>query len=431
MEVTVKKLTLVAIAALLFALCTMPLIAQTKATVKVLGVWGGQELDVFNEAVKPFTERTGIKVDFEGSRDIDAILTARIQGGNSPDIALLTGPGKMIELAQAKKLVDLTQVLDMKAYAKNYNAGWKDLGSVDGKLYGLFLKAAVKGLIWYNPKTLKAMGIAELPKTWDDLLALSRKIAASGTAPWSLGIESGGASGWAGTDWLEDIFLRMYGPQLYQDWYNGKVSWTSPEMKKVWQEWGKIVADPAMAYGGKEYINSTNFGAAGNPLFANPPKAVFHHQASFITGFFVDQNPGVKAGADFDFFGFPAIDAQYAKAVEGAGDICVVLKNNAQTKAFMEYMASAEFQSYWAAGTGALATNRNVSLTFYPDPLIKRAADILNKAEIVVFDASDMMKPEMNAAFWTAIVSYVDNPANLDGILAGLEKVRKDVYKVK
>ncbi len=397
-------------------------------TVKVLGVWGGQELDTFNEAIKPFTDRTGIKVDFEGTRDIDAVLTTRVQGNNPPDIALLPGPGKMIELVNANKLVDLSTMLDMNAFAKNYNVGWKDLGSVNGKLYCIYLGASVKGLIWYNPKTLKSLGITDTPKTWADMLVVSKKIASGGIAPWSIGIESGAASGWAGTDWLEDLFLRMYGPAVYKDWYNGKLAWTDPRVKAVWLEWGKIVADPAMVYGGKAYVTSTNFGAAGNPLFATPPKAVFHHQASFITSFFTDQNPGVKAGVDYDFFAFPAVDPKFADAVEGGGNVCAAFSNTPQSKALMEYMASAEFQRYFAKNVGWLATNKTVPLSLYADDQIRRAADILNKSN-VYFDASDMMKAEVNTAFWSGVVSYVNNPADLDKILATIEKVRLDSNK--
>jgi len=413
-----------------FALATIVLGAAMAAdtTITVLGTWGGQEADTFQAMTDAFTAKTGIKVQFEATRDLDAVLTTRVQAGNPPDIAVLPNPGKLYELAKAGKLVDLSKVLDMKAYAKNYSQGWKDLGSVDGKLYGLFVKAAIKGLVWYDPKNVKAAGIT-LPTTWDQMIATSKQIAATGVTPWSVGIESGAASGWVATDWLENIFLRLYGPAKYQDWYNGKLSWTSPEMKKAWQYFGQIVGDPTMAYGGSQYINSTNFGNAPAPLFQNPPKAYFHMQASFIQSFIMDQFPGLKPAVDFDFFGFPSIDPKWAKAVEGGADIVAVFKNNPAVRQFMEYFASAEAQSYFAAGTGALATNKNVSLVFYPDPLTKRAADLLNKSEIVVFDASDMMPSEMNASFWKATVDFVNDPSKLDSILAGLDKVRATAYK--
>lgn len=428
-----KKIALLVVIAV--AMVASPLFAggggdngKKGGTVRVLGVWGGQELDVFKESIKSFEEKTGIKIEFESTRDIDAILTTRVAGGNPPDVAILPGPGKMIELAKTGKLVEVGKLMDPKEFDKNFNAGWKDLGTVDGKLYGLFMKAAIKGLVWYNPKTLKTLGI-EAPKTWDEMLATGKKIQAAGLSPWSIGIESGAASGWTGTDWLENIFLRVNGPQKYKDWYEGKLSWTSPEVKKVWQTWGQVVADAGMAYGGKQYINSTNFGNAPQPLFQNPPKAVFHQQASFIQGFIMDQFAGLKPTVDFDFAGFPAIDAKYSKAVEGAADVVVALRDKPEVRQFLAYLVSAESQAFWATGTGGLATNKNVSLVFYKDDLTKRAADILNKSEIVVFDASDMMKSEMNAAFWKGVVDYVNNPADLDRILADLEKVRLSVYK--
>lgn len=412
-------------------LCAAVLMAAPAKKITVLGVWGGQEADVFNAMCKAFTDQTGIKVDFEATRDLDAVVTTRVEAGNPPDVCALTGPGKMAELARKGKLVQLTKILDMKAFSANYAPGWKDLGSVDGKLYGIYTKAAVKGLVWYNPKALKAAGFAEPQNgwTWNDMLALSAKIEATGKAPWAVGVESGAASGWVGTDWIENIMLRMYGPQKYKDWYEGRLSWTSPEMKKVWQAFGQIVADPKMAFGGSQYINATNFGNAAAPLFQNPPQAYLHHQASFIQGFITDQFPGLKPVQDFNFVGFPSIDSKYSKAMEVAADLFVAFKATPEVKAFMNYIASAQAQSFWAAGTGGLGTNRNVSLTFYPDALTKRAASLLNNTEIVVFDASDMMKPEMNNAFWSAIVNYINNPADLDSILAGLEKVRLSAYK--
>jgi len=423
-----KKRLLVALAVLL---ATSMVFAAPAKKITVLGVWGGQELDVFNAMCKAFTDNTGIEVQFEGTRDLDAVITTRVEAGNPPDVCGLTGPGKMNELAAKGKLVDLSKILDMAAFNKNYSQGWKDLGTVNGTLYGIFMKAAVKGLVWYNPKALNAAGF-DVPKndwTWDDMLTESSKIEATGKAPWSVGVESGSASGWVGTDWIENIFLRQNGPQMYKNWYEGKLSWTSPEMKKAWQTFGQIVADPKMAYGGAAYINSTNFGNAAAPLFMNPPQAFFHMQASFIQSFITNQFPEAKPVTDFNFVGFPSINLKYSKAMEVAADLFVAFRPTPEVKEFMNYLASAEAQSFWAAGTGGLGTNKNVALTFYPDALTKRAASLLNNTEIVVFDASDMMKPEMNNAFWSAIVSYINNPSSLDAILANLEKVRKDAYK--
>ncbi|MFN2521305.1 MAG: ABC transporter substrate-binding protein, partial [Candidatus Limnocylindria bacterium] len=189
-------------------------------TVSVLGTWGADEQDSFLAMVKPFQDQTGVKVEYEGTRDLNAILTTRVQGGNPPDLAGLPGPGQMAQFAKAGKLIELGSVLDQTVMKDQYADDWLKLGSVDGKQYGIFIKSSVKGLIWYDPKQFSSKGYT-VPKTWDDLIKLSQKIRDSGATPWCVGLESGAASGWPGTDWLEDIVLRQAGPEKYDAWYNG------------------------------------------------------------------------------------------------------------------------------------------------------------------------------------------------------------------
>lgn len=402
--------------------------ASGSKSITVMAVWGDQEAEVFTQKIAAeFERRSGVKVLFEGTRDINALLTSRVQAGNPPDIAILPNPGMMTELARDRKLVDLNTVFDMTEYQRNTSLGWINLGTVDGKLYGVYLKAAIKGLVWYNPATVRSLGI-RLPTTWNELIQVSNTASAAGISPWAIGVESGAASGWVGTDWIENIFLRLHGPKLYQDWYEGRLAWTSREVRQAFEYFGQIVANDKMVYGGKSYILSTNFGSAHAPLFQTPPRALFHHQASFIQGFIKEQFPALQAGRDFAFFGFPAINPQYAKAVEGAGDCVVMLRQSDAAADFIKFLTSVEGQTYWAA-TGALSTNRNVPLSAYGDDLTREAARILNESEIVVFDASDMMPGAMNEAFWGAIISYVNNPAALDTILASLERVRADAYR--
>jgi len=402
--------------------------AKVGGSVSVLAVWGGGELDIFNSMVKPFSDATGIKVEFEGTRDLDAVLTTRVAAGNPPDIGALPGPGKMAEFARQGKMIDLSGVLDMAAMKKNYAQGWMDLGSVDGKLVGVFAKASLKGLVWYDPKNLAAAGVSVPPKTFNDLMSSSQAIAAKGTTPWSVGVESGAASGWAGTDWLEVIFLRMYGPEKYRQWYEGKLAWTSPEVKAAWQTWGRIVADPKMTYGGTQYELSTNFGSAFTPLFQNPPQAYYFLQATFIQSFIQKQFPDLKPVDDFNFFSFPPIDPKYGKGVEIAGDLVGMFKNTPQAATFIKYITTSDAQDFWVKAADGISPNRAVPIADYPDALSKNAAQILTSADIAVFDASDNMPSKMNAAFWSAILSYLANPDQLDSILAGLDKVRADAY---
>src|SRR5712692_1834922 len=208
-------------------------------TVTVLGVWGGSELESFLAMVKPFEQRTGIKVQFEGTRDLNAVLTARVLGGNPPDVAALPAPGQMAEFARTGKLVPLDTVLDMGAMKDQYAKSWIDLATVDGKVYGVFVKAALKGLVWYDPKALASAGY-KVPATWDEMLALTDRIATDGKTAWCIGLESGAASGWPATDWMEDIVLRTAGADVYDKWYRHEISWTDPAVKRAWELFGKI-----------------------------------------------------------------------------------------------------------------------------------------------------------------------------------------------
>lgn len=402
--------------------------AKKGGAVSVIAQWGGNELDIFNKMVEPFEKETGIKVNYEGTRDINAVLTTRVEAGNPPDIAVLSSPAKMAEFAKKGKLVDLSTVLDMDRMHKDYAKGWFDLATVDGKLVGVFVKTAVKGTIWYNPKALKDEGIT-IPETWDEMIDISNKLISEGKTPWSIGLESGAASGWPGTDWIEDIVLRTAGPEKYVDWYRGKLAWTSPEIKKAWQMWGTIVANDKMIYGGKQYVLSTNFGQAAQPLFTNPPGAYFHHQATFMQSFIAKQFPNLVPGKDYNFFGFPTIDPKYKNAIEGAGDVCIMFNDTPQAREFIKYFSTAKAQTFWVKAGAGLSANRSVALSDYPDELSKNAAKILTGADIVVFDASDMMPSAMNQAFWSAVMDYVQNPDKLDSILAKLDKVRMDAYK--
>ena len=92
----------------------------------------------------------------------------------------------------------------------DFVAGWDELATVDGKVYGIPGRANVKSLVWYSPKAFADKGY-EIPTTLDELKALSDKIVADGGTPWCAGIESGVATGWPITDWFEDFMLRING----------------------------------------------------------------------------------------------------------------------------------------------------------------------------------------------------------------------------
>ncbi len=385
--------------------------------VTVIGTWGGDEQAAFLKMVKPWEDQTGAKVKYTGTRDLNAVLTTGTASGVLPDLAGLPGPGQLQEFAAGGSLKPLNDVLDIDTYKNETAPALVDLGTANDQIYGVFIKAAVKGLMWYNPKTANYGD--STPATYDDLTAALASNASKAQAQWCLGIESGAASGWPGTDWIEDFVLRQSGPDVYNQWWQGKVKWSSPEIKQAFEAYGDIVKN---SLGGATTAAATNFANAGDPLFDSPPGCQLLHQASFITGLgaFKDK----KAGTDYDFFPFPDINSEFSGAVEGAGDLFGMFHDTPAAKSLMKYLVTADAQSIWVGIGGALSANKNV--TDYPDDIAKRSAELLTKAKIFVFDASDLMPTSVNNEFWSSILKYTQDPSQLDALLANLDQVTAD-----
>jgi alpha-glucoside transport system substrate-binding protein len=387
---------------------------QIGGVVTVIGTWGGSEAESFEAMIKPFEDSTGVDVQFTGTRDINTVLSTGVASGILPDVAGLPGPGQLVEWAKAGAIKPLDDVLDTATYKADTAPALVELGTVDGKISGIFIKAAVKGLIWYNPKVYTGGE----PASWDALTGTSPAPASN---LWCIGLESGAASGWPGTDWIEDFVLRQAGPDVYDAWVAGTQKWTSPEIKAAFEAFGAVAA---ASYGGSNAILTTNFGDGGNQLFTDPPGCLFHHQASFITDFF--KNQGGAADGDYDFFRMPDINPSFQGATTGAGDLFGMFNDTPQARALMAYLVTPEAQSIWVERGGALSANTKV--TAYPDDISKRSAEILANAGVFRFDGSDLMPVAMNDAFWKAILDYVKDPSQLDSILANLDTVQTSAY---
>ena len=413
------RLRLLGLALAVVAGCGPVDVGARGGSVTVLATWEGAERDAFMAMVKPFEDRTGITVNYSSTRDLSGRLWKAVATGEAPDVAGLPGPGEMREFARAGALVDLNQAIDVAAYKAETAPAFVQLGTVDDQLVGMFIKSTVKGLIWYDPQVF-TMGA---PATWGDLTRDAEIAARGGTRPWCVGMESGEASGWPGTDWIEDIVLRESGPAVYDDWVAGKVKWSSAAIRQAFQLFGTVIA-PNAVYGGSDAVVGTNFGDAGSPLFATKPGCLFLHGASFMTSFF-QQSSGARVG-EYDFFRFPTIDSRYANSLIAAGDLFAMFHDTPQARALVSYLASAEAQQILVQHGGALSPN--LSVTAYPDAISSREGELLRSAQVVRFDGSDLMPEAMNEAFWHAMLDFARDPSRLDSILAGLDEVQAQAY---
>lgn len=393
---------------------------NTPNNVSILGTWGGTELNNFLDVCK----LSGVKVKFETTRDLDAILSTRIEANNLPDIAILPNPAKMKELAKKSKIQPLS-FLKKDVLINDYGKNWLDLGSYGGKLFGIFFKTANKSLIWYNPKEFKKNGW-EIPKTWDELINLTDKIAKQGKIPWAIGADKG----WPLTDWVENIYMRSAGPQMYQKWIDHEISWTDESIKKTFMLWGEIATNSKYLYGGVKGALSMSFQEAAFSVFQNPPKAFMYYEGDFMSEIITSEISNLKIGEDIDFFPFPPISETYGVPVIGGADIVVIFNKNKDVKKLVSFLSTEQAHGIWVKKGGFVSHNKKVSLASYPDRVNEQSARMITNATIFAYDASDMMPATVGnqGGFWDACKKYMENPQNLNNILIDMENLANSNY---
>ncbi len=388
-----------------------------KKTVKVLGVVVGEQQDRLEAALAPFEEKTGIEVEYEGTDAFATLLPVRVESGDAPDVAMFPQPGLMQDFAKSGKLIPVTTFMDQAELDAAYPEEWLKLGTVDDKLYGVWYRASVKSLVWYNPEAFKAKGYT-IPKNWTELIALSDKIVADGGTPWCLGMESGDATGWVGTDWVEDIMLRTAGPDTYDQWTSHKIPFNAPPVKAAFEKFGEVVLKPKYVSGGQVSVISTPFGDSPKGLFNDPPRCYLHRQANFISTFFPDT---AKPGETADVFPFPEIDANNGLPILVAGDVFGMFNDTPESRELMKYLATPEPHEIWAKSGGFISPHKEVALDVYPDVVAKKQAEILANAETIRFDGSDLMPGAVGTgSFWSGVVEFV-NGSPVDKVVSKIE----------
>ena len=376
----------------------------------------------FNESVREFEARTGIDIQYEGSKEFEASISIRINGGNPPDVVDFPQPGLLSNFVKTGKAIDLSKVLDMAKVKANYIQSWLDMGTMSGPqgriVAGIWARVNVKGIVWYNKKAFDAAGY-KVPGTWAQLTGLMNQIKKDGDTPWAIGIESGAATGWTATDWTEQMMLRTTSLANYDKWVAGQLKFDSPEVRRAIQQWSQIWFGEGNVYGGRAAVATTSFGDAPKVLFEEPPKAWLHDQGNFIVSFFPD---GLVPGEDFDFFNLPAVNSTYGAPLLVAGDIYAMFRDRPEVRAVMQYFTSAESLKTWVQSGGALAPQKDARLEWYTNPIDRRLGELLKNAKAVRFDGSDLMPGAVGAgSFWKEMTAYVSGTHTLDQAVKAID----------
>lgn len=378
--------------------------------ISILGPWLGPDKEMVESVIAYFEAATGAVVNYSGSDSFEQQIVIDTEAGSPPDIAIFPQPGLAADLARKGHLVPLgdeTAEWTIDTYAAGQS--WVDLGSYPGPdgtkvLYGFFFKVDLKSLVWFVPENFEDAGY-EVPKTMEDLKALTDQIVADGGTPWCIGLGSGGATGWPATDWVEDMMLRTNPPADYDAWVSNEMRFDDPKVVAAIEEFGAFARNDAYVAGGAGAVASTDFRDSPKGLFTSPPQCYLHRQASFIPAFFPDS---VIVGEDADFFYFPAYASKDLGApVLGAGTLFSMTRESETARAFIDFLKTPIAHEVWMAQKGFLTPHKGVNTEVYGDPTLRKMGDILLNATTFRFDGSDLMPGAIGAgAFWTGMVDY-------------------------
>jgi len=368
--------------------------AASGDTISMLYQWSGAEEERLNAILQPLADACGIVFQPESTRD-QALLDTRVQGNHPPDIAFWN----VTQLTQYQD--KLKAMDDLGAHAENYEPFFTAPGTIGGRWLGLPVKADIKTIVWYSPVVFAAKGY-DVPSTWAELDALVEKMKTNGDVPWSMGFGSGDATGWTGSDFIQDILLVQKGPDFVLGIIDGSIPYNDPAVATAYETYGKWATDPAYTVGGAAGTIETPFLDAIYKPFADPPEAMMVKQSGFAGGEVLKQFPDLVYGEDYDFFAVPG-----AQGLQGGADWMMAFSDSAAVKALVAYLSSDLGGANWAAASFDLSPNKGADGNYVDPALIKKGAALASTIGFTP-DIGDSIPGGFGSAEFAAISAYVN-----------------------
>jgi alpha-glucoside transport system substrate-binding protein len=386
-------------------------------TVTVVGPFGigSPEADALEAEFAAFGKKR-VEVVYEEYFGVPDLID-RVTGPEPPDVIIAPQPATLVELAP--QLVDLREFINERSLRRDFGDYLIDLASVDDTVLGAPIKADLKSLVWYKPATFAANGYA-IPEIFAELVALSDQMVADGETPWCNYIEAGPATGWMGTDWVEDLLLSTEGPAVYDQWVDHTVVFQDPRVEDAFSRFQQMI-DSAGYVWDRANMTSVPFFINAYPLDFGD--CLMHKQGGFFAA--IIQGGGFDL-EEFSAFKFPAVNTEFGDSALGGGVYVAALNERKEVRKLVRFMLSQRFGRAAIAELGGwLLPNVRFDLNRYGNDLTRSFAEIVQdsiNAGQYRLDASDLMPPVVGAGeFWLGIRDLVDGVRFLPGVLADID----------
>jgi ABC-type glycerol-3-phosphate transport system substrate-binding protein len=400
-----------------------PAVGSARNPITILSAGDESEQAPLVRVLKAFEKKTGLKTQRETASDMPAIRTRIAE--KPPMLAIIPSPGMLAELAREGVVKALAPLGISKTYlSQNYSKAWVDLGTVDGKTYGIAVTANSKSMFWYRPDAFEAMRLT-VPKTWAQLLSVTKRIKAAGKTPWALA----GRDSWTLTDWFENIYIRTDGPAKYARLFAGELPFDDPSVVAALRRMTAILNDRYVA-GGIPGALSHDLPYAISQVFGKNPSAHLYMEGWFVGTIALGVvNPRLRPGGTIDQAPFPTISSSFGSPLVGGGDLMAVFVDNEAVRKLLLYLSSPDAGRLWVSTGATVSPNRRVPPSAYPNDLVRAEAKQVAGTKLFAFDGSDLLPGSLAEAWGSALQNVIERPGEIPKLLTDFQRTAEQEFK--
>jgi len=351
-----------------------------------------------------------VKVNTKDHNDFQENINRYLQG--SPDDVFMWFAGYRMQYFAEKGL--LREISDVWSDFTGFSGALKAQSTHGGKQY--FVPYYYYPWAVFHRKSLFEQKGYEQPKTWDEFIALAKKMSKDGTP-----VAFSDKDGWPAMGTFDYINMRLNGYDFHKSLMAGEESWSDAKVKKVFDTWREL-----MPYYQKGALGRT-WEEAGQGL----------QQRKTGMAVFGMPHPGTQFPEnerdDIDFFAFPEIDPQYAQdAVEAPIDgflIAKKSKNVSGAKALLKWLGTPKAEgTYLALDPNNVAVNDGADTSKY-SALQKKSAGLVSGAkQISQFMDRDTRPDFASTVMIKALQDFIGNSKNVDGLCNSIERQKKTIF---
>ena len=238
--------------------------------------------------------------EFQNDAFKQKIKTA-IGAGQGPTLIWGWGGGGLRAYVNANQVEDLTDWFGQNADLKNsiFPSAF-GAATVNGKIYAMPVETTTPIVLFWNKKVFDKVG-AQPPQSWGDIMDLVPKFNGAGIAPFSLG----GQSRWTNMMWLEFLFDRIGGSEVFQNIFDGKKDgWSDPSALKALDEMQKLIKANGFVKGFSSITADSN---ADQALLFTGKAAMMLHGA-WTYGNMKSSGGDFVTGGHLGYMNFPGVD---------------------------------------------------------------------------------------------------------------------------